>query len=94
MKEFSSVVLFGYKFTVPCYYEEILTANYGNKTEWSIPTNDIDWRNGVEIIELDLPFTIRLFFKNGIVLMLQLKSIKVYFAKINKTLPTDDEKFL
>ena len=81
MKEFCSVELFGYKFTVPCYYEEILSANYGNKNVWSIPKKGIDWRNGVEIIELDLPFTIRLFYKNGIVLMLQQHLKALIFTK-------------
>ena len=100
MKEFCSVEVFGYKFTVPCNFEEILSANYGNKTEWSLPKKsdyfkNIDWRNGVERSELEIPYSIRFFHKNGSIdVATTLKSINIYFAKINKTLltlPNDDE---
>ena len=104
IKEFCSAELFGYKFTVPCNVEEILSANYGDISKWSRPReifdylNNIDWSKGIERSELDLPYTIRFFFKNGSInAERSLQEINNYFAKINKTLltlPNDDDNFL
>ena len=81
-----------------------MTANYGDISKWSRPReifdylNNIDWPNGIERSEFDLPYTIRYFHKNGSIdVQRTLFEINIYFAKINKillTLPNDDEKFL
>ena len=93
-----------YNFRVPYNVEEILTANYGDKIKCSTPRemfdylNNVDWLNGIERSELDLPYTIRYFHKNGSIdVQRTLFETNIYFAKINKTLltlPNDDEKFL
>jgi hypothetical protein len=103
MKEFCSAELLGFKFTVPCNFEEILLANYGDKSKWSVPVekdyvNKIDWANGVERSELDSPYTVRFFHKNGTIdVERTLSEINIYYARFNKTLyslPNDDYKFL
>ncbi len=104
MKEFCSAELLGFKFTVPCNVEEMLLANYGDKSKWSVPVengylNNVEWANGVERSELDLPYTFRFFNQNGTVdFNRTLSEINIYYAKMNKTLlftlPNDDYKFL
>ena len=104
MKEFCSAELLGFKFTVPCNFEEILSANYGDKSQWSVPLlkttiYSIDWKNGVLRNEFEIPYSVRIFQKNGTIdFNRTLSEINIYYAKMNKTLlftlPNDDYKFL
>jgi hypothetical protein len=103
LKQFCSAELLGFKFTVPCNVEEILSANYGNKSKWSVPVengyhSNIDWPNGVERSELDSPYTVRFFHKNGTIdVKRTVSEINIYYARFNKTLyslPNDDYKLL
>jgi hypothetical protein len=47
MKEFCSAELLGFKFTIPSNVEEMLLANYGDKSKWSVPVEN-GYLNNVE----------------------------------------------